>query len=77
MSTTLETVNGIVLDVLPELDSSIDPQARLGRDLGVDSLSVVDIIVKVEKAFDITVDEEELAQVESIQDIVDLLARRN
>jgi len=77
MNTTLEKVNGIVLDVLPDLGGTIDPEARLGRDLGIDSLSVVDIIVKVEKAFEITVDEEELAQVESIQDIVDLLARRN
>ncbi|MFC4147679.1 acyl carrier protein [Micromonospora mangrovi] len=73
---TLEKVNEIVLEQVPDLEVRIGPAHRLSQDLGIDSLTFVDILVKVEKSFDIEITDDELAAVQSVQDILDLIERK-
>ncbi|MBQ1076201.1 hypothetical protein KBX06_24030 [Micromonospora sp. C31] len=77
MLNTLERVNEIVLEQVPDLAvEQIGPTHLLSEDLGIDSLTFVDILVKVEKIFDIEVSDDELATVQSVQDILDLIQRK-
>ncbi|WP_330172403.1 acyl carrier protein [Streptomyces sp. NBC_01498] len=76
METTLERVRDIVVYVLPEFEATIAAGDRLEQDLGVDSLSLVEILVQVEKRFDVTLDDSEMIDVESVQDILDIIERR-
>ncbi|KXK60744.1 MULTISPECIES: acyl carrier protein [Micromonospora] len=73
---TLDRVNEIVLEQVPDLAVRIGPADRFSQDLGIDSLTFVDILVKVEKNFDIEIDDDELASVQTVQDILDLIARK-
>jgi acyl carrier protein len=73
---TLDQVSDVVLAVAPGLDAPIDPAARLGADLGVDSLSIVDIVVKIEQVFGITIDDSEFDRFQSVQDIFHLVQQR-
>lgn len=76
MITTLEQVSDIVVAVVPDLEGRIQPAARLGVELGVDSLSLVDIVVKIEAAFGIAIEDNDLDGLHSVQDIFDLVQRR-
>ncbi|MDX3852317.1 acyl carrier protein [Streptomyces sp. AK02-01A] len=76
MNTTLERVNEIVLYVVPDANTGIGPADRLAEDLGIDSLSLVEILIQVEKRFLITVDDSDISRVESVQDILDLVHRQ-
>jgi acyl carrier protein len=48
----------------------ITSQAQLTRELGLDSLDAVELIVEVEKHFNITISDEELEAFVTLQDIV-------
>ncbi|HZP52876.1 acyl carrier protein [Actinocrinis sp.] len=82
LDTTTETTGAAVLDrvheviryVTPELDGRYAPEQKLA-DLGVDSLSLVEMLVQVEKRFGIALDDDEVVQVETIQDILDAVER--
>ncbi|WP_326553349.1 acyl carrier protein [Micromonospora sp. NBC_01813] len=75
MITTLEQVSDIVVAVVPDLEGRIQPTARLGVELGVDSLSLVDIVVRIEAAFGIAIEDNDLDELHSVQDIFDLVQR--
>lgn len=79
MNATLDRVGEIFLHVVPDLEISegIDPAARFGRELDIDSLSLVEILIQVEKRFSIEMDDDEIAKVTSVQDILDIIQRRN
>ncbi|AQU65067.1 acyl carrier protein [Streptomyces niveus] len=76
METALERVREIVVYVLPEIQADITAGDRLEADLGIDSLSLVEILVQVEKRFFLTLDDSEMIDVESVQDILDIIQRR-
>jgi acyl carrier protein len=73
-TTTLDAVNEIVLEIVPELGAPVGPADRIS-DLGVDSLSFVDILFKIEKVFGISIGDGELERIESVQDIMNLIDR--
>jgi acyl carrier protein len=73
-TTTLDAVNEIVLEIVPELGAPVGPADRIS-DLGVDSLSFVDILFKIEKVFGIAIGDGELERIESVQDIMNLIDR--
>jgi acyl carrier protein len=47
--------------------------AQLAEDLGVDSVDAVELVVALEQHFDITLPETVLADVKTVQDVVDLV----
>lgn len=76
METALERVREIVVYVMPEIQADISAGDRLEEDLGIDSLSLVEILVQVEKRFFLTLDDSEMIDVASVQDILDIIQRR-
>lgn len=45
-------------------------------DLGVDSLTLIKIIMSVENSFDIHIDDEEIVEIRVISDIADIAVRK-
>ena len=45
-------------------------------DLGADSLDAIELVMDVEKEFDITIADEEADKIETVQDIIDVVASK-
>ena len=60
-----------VLSVEPD---QVTRDASFGDDLDADSLDLVELVMALEEAFDITVDEEELEGIETVGQAYDLVA---
>ena len=67
-----ETLVG-AFELAPE---RVVPDARLVADLELDSLDLVDLVVRLEQDADLQIDEEELKSIATVQDVVDLLHRK-
>ncbi len=54
---------------------SIRPEQEVVKDLGADSLDVVELMMALEDTYGITLPEEEVEKVKTVQDIVDMMDR--
>ena len=61
------------LDVDP---ARLSPETRLGEDLCVDSLAAIELTMVIEDEFDISLPEEEVADVRTYGDVLALVAAR-
>jgi len=68
--TTFEKVKEIVADKLSIPAERVQETSSFVTDLGADSLDVVEVVMEVEKAFDITIPDEEAAKLEKVSDAV-------
>lgn len=73
MEPRVRSVVAVHLDVDP---ARLQPGARLGEDLCVDSLAAIDMAMVLEDEFDITLPEEVLGCVRTYGDVVTLVAER-
>ena len=69
----LEQVKKVLVDAIIVDEDKITPQARLKEDLDIDSLSAVELSLELETEFDIRIEDEELAALVTVQDIIDLI----
>lgn len=53
--------------------TQIKPESNLNDDLAIDSLSAVELALELESEFDIVIEDEELAKLQTVQDIIDLV----
>lgn len=58
-----------ILEVEPE---KITPEANFVQDLGMDSMMALEIVAAIEKKYKITVPEESLMKLGSLQDVVNI-----
>ena len=69
----------IIEEELPDVDAaSVDTGASLADDYGVDSVSLIKMIVDAESAFDVKFDDRELAlnKYESFDDVIDTIEKK-
>ncbi len=72
----IEKVNRFLTNEI-EIDKElITPDALLTKDLGIDSLDVVDIIVIVEQVFGVKIKGEELKDVKTLQQFYDFIENK-
>lgn len=64
------------VEVLQVPEEKITPEARFSDDLGADSLEVVELVMALEEAFEITVDESELDGVETIGQAFEIVSSK-
>lgn len=69
----LEKVKEVLVEALNIDASDIVPSAKLNDDLGIDSLAAVELALELESEFDIKIEDEELAKLETVQDIVEII----
>tara|TARA_B100001063_G_C16352182_1_gene351874 strand:+ start:184 stop:408 length:225 start_codon:yes stop_codon:yes gene_type:complete len=68
-----EVVYQIIKEILTDDESKLVPTARLIDDLGADSLTAVEIVMEVEKKLDITIDDSEVDNIVTIQDVINIV----
>ena len=64
----IEKVNRFLTNEIEIEEDLITPEALLTKDLGIDSLDVIDIIVIVEQVFGVKIKGEELRNVKTLQE---------
>ena len=73
---TFEKFRGIAVEVLQVPAEKVVPEARFGDDLDADSLDLVELVMALEEAFDVTVEETELEGVETIGQAYELITSK-
>ena len=71
----LEKLQKIIAEVLNVDTEEVTPETTFVNDLGADSLDVFQIMMGIEEEFDIEVPTEEVEQLESVGDAVELIKR--
>ena len=61
------------VDVLSVPEEKVVPEARFAEDLEADSLDLVELVMGLEERFDISVPEEDLEDVATVSQAVDLV----
>ncbi|MDH6365866.1 MULTISPECIES: acyl carrier protein [Breznakia] len=69
----LEDVKRVLVEAINVDADDVKPEANLKDDLGIDSLSAVELALELETEFDVRIEDEELAKLETVQDIIDIV----
>ncbi|HLI16075.1 MAG TPA: acyl carrier protein [Acidimicrobiales bacterium] len=73
---TFEKFKACAVEVLQVPADKVVPEARFAEDLDADSLDLVEFVMALEEAFDITVDESELDGVETVGQAFELVSAK-
>ena len=68
-----EKVKGLFVEDLGIDESKVTMDAKLEEDLEIDSLGIVEVVMAFEDEFDIEIDDDELADVSTVGQAVNLL----
>ena len=68
-----EKVREIIAEQLEIDPEEITPEATFLEDLGADSLDAVELVMAIESEFDISVPDEALEQLKTVQDLLDAI----
>jgi len=72
-----DEVKQTICKIHPGIDKTkVEPQARLKEDLEIDSLSKVEMALALEDAFDLTLQDEELDDIETVGQVIELIEAR-
>lgn len=73
---SFEKVKNLLVDELDLDENEVTMESNLREDLGADSLDMVDLIMSIEDAFDIKVEESDTASIKTVGDIVNYIASK-
>ena len=70
-----EKLKSIVLSYIPEdeMPDTLDYDMDLINDLGVNSIHLIDIVIDVENEYDITISDEELQSMSTLNKVLEVL----
>lgn len=55
----------------------IKPESDVVKDLGADSLDVVELLISLEDDYGVSIPEDDIVNVKTVQDIVDMIEKLN
>lgn len=70
-----EKVKEIIAEELGIEEDTINLESSLSDDLGADSLDAIELIMAVEEAFSVEIDDSEAAKIRLVSDIVNYLQK--
>ena len=70
---TFEKVKEIIVDTINCDESAITMDAKLKEDLNIDSLDSMELVMALEEAYGITIEESALGSFESVKNIVEYI----
>ena len=70
-----EKVKAIVVEQLGVSADEVKPEASFVEDLGADSLDLTELIMAMEEAFDIEIDDEEAQKIAKVKDAIDYIEK--
>jgi acyl carrier protein len=68
-----ERVKAIICEQLSVSEEDVVPQASFVDDLGADSLDLVEMIMAMEEAFNISIADEDAEKIKTVQDAIDYI----
>lgn len=68
--TKLQNIVGLQLGIE---SSKVKPEADFSKELGADSLDVVELVMAIEEAFEIDIDDEAAGNIFTVQDALDYI----
>jgi acyl carrier protein len=71
--TRLQTIVGKQLGIDA---GNVKPEADFGKELGADSLDVVELVMAIEDEFDIEIEDKKASQIATVQDALDYIEGR-
>jgi acyl carrier protein len=72
-ATALDALTNAAVDVLSVSADQVTEQASFADDLDADSLDLVELVMQLEDTLDVTIDEDDLGEVRTVGDAVDLI----
>lgn len=72
----IDTIKKVLNEEFFVDEESIKEESLLREDLGIDSLASMQLIIVLEKEYSIRVENEEVMNIETIKDIIDLLKKK-
>ena len=76
---TLDNIEPKVIEIISNQlslrDHDIQLDSRFVDDLGADSLDLVELIMEMEEEFDIEIPDDDLEQLQTVQNVVDYVAK--
>jgi acyl carrier protein len=73
MSSINERVTKIIADKLVIDESEITPAANFKKDLGADSIDLVELIMEFEREFDLSIPDEKAEEIQTVGDAITFL----
>ena len=70
---TFEKVRNMLVEKLGISEDKITPDSEIIKDLGADSLDLVEMLLSLEENFGVTVSDEQTETIKSVKDIVDII----
>lgn len=68
-----DDVRDVIVETVGCEAAAVTPEARLNEDLGADSLAAMELIMALEEKLDIEIDDAELDQFKTVNDLVSCL----
>ena len=75
MSEVEEKVKAIIVDKLGVDESEVTKEASFTNDLGADSLDTVELIMELEKEFDIQIPDDKAEAIATVGDVVTFISQ--
>lgn len=69
----IEQIKKVLVEAINVDGALVTPTATLKEDLGIDSLSAVELALELETEFDVRIEDAELAKLVTVQDIIDII----
>ncbi|MBQ0115149.1 MAG: acyl carrier protein [Bacteroidales bacterium] len=73
MSEIAEKVTAIIIDKLGVSEAEVTPEATFAQDLGADSLDTVELIMELEKQFEIQIPEDKAEAIQTVGDAINYI----
>jgi len=70
---TIATVRSLIAESLGVSEDEIASNASFIEDLGADSLDIVELVMAIEKQFDIEIPDEDAERIATVQDAIDYI----
>lgn len=72
----LEKLQAIIAEKLSVEVSEIKPESTFSEDLGADSLDLFEVVMGIEEEFNISIDNEDLDQIKTVQDAMNYIQEK-
>ncbi len=73
MSSIAERVTKLIVEKLGVEESEVTPEASFTNDLGADSLDTVELIMELEKEFDISIPDEQAEKIQTVGQAIEYI----
>jgi acyl carrier protein len=71
-----EKIVSALAEYLRRDKSTIQPEHHLQRDLGLDSMAVIELVYRIEDAFDIQIPDDDLPKLTTVEQVVNYIQAR-